>query len=65
MKKMDEWYQVALPSINGSVKWRDCFSWCVETWGQPGRENGWSTAGAGKVYFNHEKDAIMFSLRWL
>ena len=63
MKKMDEWYQVILPPPEGSVKWIDCFSWCVETWGQSGRENGW-TMGAGKVYFNHEKDAIMFILRW-
>ncbi len=63
MEKHGNWYIVSLPTANGSVKWRDCFSWCTETWGESGRVNGW-TIGAGKVYFNHEKDAIMFILRW-
>ena len=63
MKKLDEWYSVDMPPAEGDIKWGDCFTWCIDTWGKSGRENGWVMV-TGKVYFNHEKDATMFILRW-
>jgi len=63
MKMPSEWYPVDMPPAEGDTKWGDCFIWCIDTWGKSGRENGWVMM-SGKVYFNNEKDAIMFILRW-
>jgi hypothetical protein len=63
MKTLSEWYAVPMPAALGDTSWGDCFIWCVETWGKSCRDNGWVMM-SGKVYFNHEKDAIMFILRW-
>lgn len=63
MKKLDKWHTVSLPAASVDVSWGDCFTWCVDTWGKSGRGNGWVMVN-GKVYFNHEKDATMFILKW-
>jgi hypothetical protein len=63
MKPLSEWYSVPLPPVSGDIRWGDCFEWCISTWGNSGRDNGWVIVG-GKVYFNHDKDATMFILRW-
>ena len=58
---------------------RSAYSWCEEQWGKPwsvvSNRNGiWSCFWAGlrgpqtgkyRYIFEHEKDAIIFLLRWL
>jgi hypothetical protein len=63
MKTLDQWHAVPLPIASSNIRWGDCFTWCIATWGKSGRENGWVMV-PGKVYLNHEKDATMFILRW-
>jgi hypothetical protein len=44
------------------------WAWCVEQFGDPGilgtKEGRWNTDTYTKFYFQNEKDAVWFILRW-
>jgi hypothetical protein len=44
------------------------WAWCVEQFGDPGilgtKEGRWNTDTYTKFYFQNEKDAVWFTLRW-
>jgi predicted RecB family nuclease len=47
-------------------KWNDICAWAIETFGLPGhRFSTKATEDYMDFYFQDEKDAIYFSLRWL
>jgi hypothetical protein len=44
----------------------DCFDWCKEHFDNRGGEYAtWLYYGDCKFEFEHEEDAVLFSLRWL
>lgn len=51
-------YHVSVPLTDGL--WSERYDWCREQFGK----NNW-TYGATCFYFKYEKDAVLYSLRWL
>ena len=62
MRVLNKKYWPARVKTNLSFdKEEEAFKWCKDT--MPGK-NRWIMAGPGNWYFNKEKDATMFRIRW-
>lgn len=53
-------FTVIVP-MPGRYLWEPCTKWCWENFENP---LAWAYHGAGEFSFEHERDAVMFSLRW-
>ena len=53
-------------TVNGKYRyqgWMPCVEWCKETFGHQ-HEYQWRFIGEGVFEFEHEKDCVVFLLRW-
>ena len=44
--------------------WSPIIMWCTKTFGKSNNGYTWSYIGLGKFEFVHERDYVMFLLRW-
>lgn len=67
-KKSKHWHLVRIPWRIGDTeeKWNETCIWAVEQYGLPGKKyETHPTENYMDFLFKEERDAIMFSLRWL
>jgi len=75
--KLSGWQVASIPPpvneiVNGKFRyqgWLPCIKWCGETFGgglgaTGAYGPGWRFVGEGVFEFKHEKDLVLFLLRW-